>query len=161
MGAIREALSDANGRLLPAVERAGVKAAVRRIEAEGWEVAGSVKYSGNQGIDLRFRGVRANAGRLGLAEAKASAGLRALDVDAFGIRQGSYEFFRTRLARGIAYGDPAQEHLYRQMYSALRSGQVDLFGYFAGSDRLFQFNPNLFNRNANLRSTPGAAVLVP
>jgi hypothetical protein len=158
--AIREALSDANGRLLPSVERSGVKAAIRNVEGEGYELIGSVKYRGNQGIDLTFRGLGENAGRFALAEAKASSGLGSLGVDSLGIRQGSYEFFRTRLARGIAYGDSSAEGLYREIYGALRSGNADIFANFAGSDRLFHLDPGIFRRYVNFRTAPGAATLV-
>jgi hypothetical protein len=159
--AIREALSDSNGRLLPQVERAGIKSAIRATEEQGFELLGSIKYRGNQGIDLSFRGVGKNTGRYALAEAKASSGLSSLETDALGIRQGSYEFFRTRLARGIAYGDSSPKLLYKDMYRALRSGQVDLYGSFAGSDRFFMFDPNIYTRSVNFRNAPGAAVEIP
>jgi hypothetical protein len=161
IAAIRQALSDANGQLLPRVERVGVKSAIRATEERGYELLGSVKYRGNEGIDLSFRGTGPNAGRYALVEAKASSGLAALQTDVLGIRQGSYEFFRTRLARGIAYGDPSSKLLYKDMYSALRSGQADLYGSFAGSDRFFLFDPAVYQRTANFRTTPGAAVEIP
>jgi hypothetical protein len=160
ISAIREALSDANGKLLPKVERVGVKSTIRAIEEQGFELQGSIKYRGNQGIDLAFKGTGTNNGRYALAEAKASSGLGALKNDMFGIRQGSYEFFRTRLARGIAYGDTNMRPVYRSLYEELRTGGVDLYGGFAGSDRLFKFDPNVFNRTVNFRTTPNAATMV-
>jgi RHS repeat-associated protein len=150
-GAIRSALSDANGNLLSAVERQGLKFTIRRVEAQGYSLTGAIKYSGNQGIDLAFAGTGTNAGRFALAEAKASAGLGSLRVDSLGIRQGSVLFFDTRLGRA---GELA-------LQQQLQAGNVDLFGGFAGSGRLFQFDPVLFRRNVNFRTTPGAARLVP
>jgi hypothetical protein len=157
--AIREALSDANGKLLQPVEREGVKHAIREIEKRSYELAGSVKYRGNQGIDLTFRGTAENTGRYALAEAKAGSGLGTLSTDALGIRQGSYEFFRTRLARGIAYGDRASKPFYREVYGALRQGDVDLLGSFAGGNRPpLRFDPSLFERSVDFRKVPGAAM---
>jgi hypothetical protein len=158
---LREALSDSNGRLLSRLERQGLKESIRAIEGQGYRLGGSVKYRGNEGIDLFFEGVGDNVGRIALAEAKAGSGLGRLVSDSLGIRQGSYEFFRTRLARGIAWGDPAKRALYRSLYGSLRSGQADLFGYFAGNRRLYLFDPGLFPTSVNFRSTPGAAIRVP
>src|SRR5215831_5019922 len=74
------------------------------------------------------------AGRFALAEAKASPGLGSLATDASKIRQGSADFFRTRLQKaGRA-----------DLVTELGRGNVDLFGGFAGSGRLFEFNPNVF-----------------
>jgi RHS repeat-associated protein len=147
----REILSDANGRLLSRTERNGVKFTVRRVEELGYDVSGSVKYSGNQGIDLVFEGKGPIAGRIGLAEAKASRGLGSLAVDTQGIRQGSYRFFETRLQRGGRL----------DLLGLLQSGNADLFGGFSGSGRLYQFNPTIFFEDVNFKATPGAAILVP
>jgi hypothetical protein len=148
---IREALSGSNGALLSPAEREGIKFTIRRIEAEGYELGGSVKYSGNQGVDLWFRGTGVNTGRIGLAEAKASSGLGSLTRDTLGIRQGSYDFFDTRLQRGGRL----------DLLNELRTGNADLFGGFSGSGRLYQFDPLLFSRDVNFRTTPGAATLIP
>jgi len=158
---IKEALSDARGRPLGKPETRGVEAAISEVERVGeWRLGGAIKYRGNQGIDLYFHGIGGNAGRFALAEAKASSGLGSLVVDRLGIRQGSHEFFRTRLARAIAYGDPAQKTLYRSIYRSLRSGRVDLLGFFYGSNQLFRFNPSLFKRKVNFKTTPGAAIQI-
>jgi hypothetical protein len=158
--AIREALSDSRGRLLPRVERSGIKSTIRSVEEQGYELLGSVKYRGNQGIDLSFRGTNANAGRFALAEAKTGASRGTLGRDTLGIRQGGYEYARSRLARGIVYGDPAKRAFYRELYGDLRAGNVDLFAGFAASDRLFLMDPTLFNRDVNFLATPGASVRV-
>jgi hypothetical protein len=92
-----------------------------------------------------------SANRFAMAEAKASYGLKSLELDSLGIRQGSYRFFETRLQRAGCV----------DMLNALQSGEVDLYGGFGGSGRLFQFDPNLFFRDANFSTTPGAATLVP
>jgi RHS repeat-associated protein len=147
----RQILSDANGRLLSRTERQGVKFTVRAVEALDYEVNGSAKYSGNRGIDLVFEGKGQNAGRIGLAEAKASRGLGSLAVDTQGIRQGSYRFFETRLQRGGRL----------DLLQLLQSGNADLFGGFSGSGRLYQFNPAIFFEDVNFKTTPGAAILVP
>jgi RHS repeat-associated protein len=151
---IREALTDGAGKPLQRLERSAVRDAIRRVEGENYRLGGSIKYEGNHGIDLYFRGTGSNSGRIAFLESKASGSLSSLSTDVLGIRQGSYEFFRTRLARAIVKGDPAMRNAYRQMYGMLRGGQADMLGYFGGSSRLIRFN---FNRNANFRSTPGAA----
>ena len=110
-----------------------------------------IKYSGNQGIDLAFSGTGGNAGRFALAEAKLSGSLGSLKVDSLGIRQGSFDFFDTRLQRAGRF----------DLQQQLQSGNVDLFGGFANSGRLFQFDPILFPRNVNFSTTPGAATLIP
>jgi len=112
---------------------------------------GAIKIKGNQGIDLSFKGTGTNAGRFALAEAKRSPGLGSLSTDSLGIRQGSFEFFSTRLQRA------GRTDLLLQ----LDDGNVDLFGGFQRSNRLFQFDPDIFIENVNFRKTPGAATLVP
>jgi hypothetical protein len=79
---------------------------------------------------------------------KTVPGTVSLKVDTQLIRQGSIDFFRTRLIRGGRL-DLAAE---------LRAGRVDMFGGFAGSRRLFRFN---FKTNANFRIDRGAAIRVP
>jgi hypothetical protein len=148
--ALRDAVTDSSGRLVSPLERKGLLFTIRRVETLGYRLRGAIKYSGNQGIDLFFEGVDQNAGRFALAEAKASPGLGSLATDASEIRQGSRDFFMTRLERaGRA-----------DLVTALRGGNVDLFGGFAGSGRLFEFNPNVFTRNESLR-TRGAVRLIP
>jgi hypothetical protein len=150
--AIRNALTDASGNPVTAEERAGVLFTIRRVEEQGFRVAGAVKSSGNQGIDVAFQGVGANAGRVALAEAKSSPGLNSLKTDTLGIRQGSYEFFRTRAERAGR----------QDILDALSQGRADLFGGFARSGRLFRFNPALFFDDlvGGFRANPGAATLV-
>jgi len=140
----------------------GLKFTVRSVESEGYQLTGAIKYRGNQGIDLEFagidNGVVNNVGRYALAEAKASISLNSLSTDSLGIRQGSEAFFDTRLERAGRI----------DLRNALANGDVDLFGGFSGSyvngatpnGRLFKFNPNIFTRNENLRTTSGAAVRV-
>src|SRR5262249_52410244 len=96
--ALRDAITDANGNLVSDGEIAGIRYKIERVERLGYRLEGSVKYSGNQGIDLVFSG--GPAGRFALAEAKASRSLSSLKEDVLGIRQGSREFFATRLQRG-------------------------------------------------------------
>lgn len=158
--ALREALTDGHGKLLSSKEREGIASTIRSIEKEGYELLGSVKYQSNHGLDLIFRGVDGNAGRFALAEAKAGAGLGKLVTDSQGIRQGSYEFFRTRLKRGIIHGDPNARALYRTLYSALRAGQADLFAGFAKNNSLFRLNPRFFRENVNFRNAPDAALRI-
>jgi hypothetical protein len=98
-----------------------------------------------------FAGRGHTAGRFALAEAKASAGLGSLKVDRLGIRQGSFDFFDTRLQRAGRFDLQGQLH----------AGNVDLFGGFLRSNRLYQFDPILFSRNVNFGKTPGAAWLIP
>lgn len=149
--AIREALSDNKGKLLTKAGRRGLKYTIRRVEKLGYELTGSVKYKGNQGIDLTFKGVRPGTMRIALAEAKAGGGLGLLEVEELGIRQGSYLFFETRLQRAGRL-DLLQE---------LQSGNAELFGGFAKSKRLFRFDPVAYFRNENFKKNPGAATLVP
>ncbi len=156
--AIRESLTDASGRLLSLDERRGIKFTIREVEAQGYELGGSIKYSGNQGIDLWFNGSAHNVGRFALGEAKASTGLGSLARDAAGIRQGSFEFFNTRLQRGGRL----------DLQQQLQSGNVDLFGGFSGpiangtfpKGKLYQFDPLIFNTDVNFRTTPGAATRI-
>ncbi|EDL62241.1 polymorphic toxin-type HINT domain-containing protein [Gimesia maris] len=151
IASIRDALTDTNGRLLSRAERQGIKFAIRRVESQGFRLDGTAKINGNQGIDLTFSGTGNNAGRFALAEAKSSPGLGSLSRDSLGIRQGSFDFFQTRLERG------GRTDLLLQ----LESGNVDLFGGFQRSGRLFQFDPEIFIRDVNFRTTPGAANLIP
>lgn len=137
--------------MLTLAERRGLKYTIRRVEKLGYELTGSVKYLGNQGIDLTFKGVRPGTMRVALAEAKAGKGLGLLEVDSLGIRQGSYMLFETRLQRAGRL-DLLQE---------LQSGNAELFGGFAESKRLFRFDPVAFFQNENFKKTPGAAILVP
>ncbi|RYH45204.1 MAG: hypothetical protein EON54_16790 [Alcaligenaceae bacterium] len=154
--AIREVFTDASGRLLSLAERRGIKFTVRAVESEGYRLGGSIKYKGNQGVDLWFNGVGNKTGRFGLAEAKASSSLASLERDTLGIRQGSFEFFNTRLQRG------GRLDLQRE----LQSGNTDLFGGFSGrfvnggfpDGKLYQFDPLLFATDVNFRTTPGAAI---
>ncbi len=148
--AIRDALTDTNGNLLTRAERRGVKFTIRRVEAQGYGLDGAIKIRGNQGIDLAFSGRGSNAGRFALAEAKASPGLGSLSRDSLGIRQGSRDFFLTRLKRA------GRQDLIHQF----KMGNVDLFGGFQRSGRLFQLNPDIFKRDINFRQTPGAATLI-
>ncbi|QDH70172.1 hypothetical protein [Marilutibacter alkalisoli] len=156
--AIRDVFTDANGKLLSSVERRGIKFTIRGVESQGFELGGAVKYRGNQGVDLWFTGSGNNVGRYALAEAKASTSLSSLSVDAAGIRQGSFEFFNTRLQRGGRL----------DLQSELLSGNVDLYGGFSGpivrgsfpQGRLFQFDPLIYYTDVNFRLTPGAATLV-
>jgi hypothetical protein len=74
-----------------------------------------------------------------------------LKVDSLGIRQGSFDFFDTRLGRAGEF----------ELQAQLRAGNVDLFGGFARGGRLFQFDPLLFGRTVNFGTTPGAARLIP
>ncbi len=151
VGAATAARTDTSGRLLSRAERQGAKFTIRRVEAQGFELDGAIKISGNQGIALSFRGTGQNAGRFALAEAKRSPGLGSLSRDTLGIRQGSLNFFETRLQRA------GRTDLLMQ----LEAGNVDLFGGFQRSGRLFQFDPAIFIRNENLRTTRGAANLIP
>lgn len=112
---------------------------------------GAIKYRGNQGIDLAFSGFGQNAGRFAFAEAKASGSLGSLRIDRLGIRQGSFEFFKTHLER-------AGRH---DLQLELNAGNIDLFGGFRRSNRLFQFDPSLFEQNVNFGIVPGAARLIP
>jgi hypothetical protein len=81
-----------------------------------------------------------------------------LSTDGLGIRQGSREFFRTRLFRAGR----------TDLREAMFDGKVDLFGGFAGKyvdgklpyGRLFRFNLNIFTKAENLRTTPGAVIKV-
>ena len=148
--AIRDALTDSNGRLLSKAERNGIKFTIRRIEAQGFSLDGAIKFRGNQGIDLSFTGIGQNTGRFALAEAKASGGLGSLSRDALGIRQGSFRFFETRLERAGRI----------DLLDELGAGNVDLFGGFQGSNRLFQFDPVDFFDDVNFRTTPSAARLI-
>ncbi|QDU14179.1 hypothetical protein CA11_19830 [Gimesia maris] len=151
IASIRDALTDTNGRLLSRAERQGIKFTIRRVESQGFRLDGAVKINGNQGIDLALSGTGNNAGRFALAEAKRSPGLGSLTRDSLGIRQGSFDFFQTRLERA------GRTDLLLQ----LESGNVDLFGGFQRSGRLFQFDPDIFIRDVNFRTTPGAANLIP
>jgi hypothetical protein len=151
IAAIRDALSDANGNLLTKAERDGIKFTIRRVEAQGYSLDGSVKFSGNRGMDLVFSGTGHNASRFALAEAKASGSLGSLKVDRLGIRQGSFDFFDSRLQRAGRF----------DLQHALQAGNVELFGGFLRSNRLFRFDPILFQRNVNFGKTPGAATLIP
>lgn len=137
--------------MLTKAERDGIKFTVRRVEAQGYSLDGAIKFNGNQGIDLAFSGSGRNAGRFALAEAKASGSLGSLKVDSLGIRQGSFDFFDTRLQRAGRF----------DLQQQLQAGNVDLFGGFMKSGRLFQFDPILFQRNVNFGKTPGAARLIP
>jgi len=55
-----------------------------------------------------------------------------------------------------------------ELLNALTNGDVDLFAGFSGpyvngatpSGRLFKIDPNIFTKNENLRTTPGAVVRV-
>ncbi len=147
--AIRDALSDGKGRLLSRAELDGVKFTIRGVERQGFRLDGAIKYRGNQGIDLAFS--NGPGGRFALAEAKSSRGLGSLSVDSLGIRQGSFDFFSTRLQRAGR----------TDLLNQLNAGNVDLFGGFSGSGRLFQFDPNVFVRNINFRTSPAAATLLP
>jgi hypothetical protein len=151
IAAIRDALTDENKKLLSPVERQGVKFTIRRVEAQGYSLDGAIKYRGNQGIDLSFTGTGQNAGRFALAEAKVSSGLGSLKVDSLGIRQGSFDYFDTRLQRAGEFS----------LQQQLQMGNVDLFGGFQKSGRLFLFDPTIFQRNVNFITTPGAAILIP
>jgi len=92
-----------------------------------------------------------------LAEAKAGAGLGKLVVDASGYRQGSLRFFESRLARAVGEGVPEATEL----RTALANSRVDLFGGFKASNKLYQFDPNVFIDYVNFKLVPGAAILVP
>ena len=149
--AIRDALSDSNGRLLRSrQERQGIKFTIREIEKLDFELQGSIKFRGNQGIDLEFRGIGSNQGRLALAEAKSSPSRKSLKVDSQGIRQGSLAFFQSRVIRAGRF----------DLRDQLQAGNVDLFGGFSGSNRLFQFNPTVFQKDINFITNPNAAVQV-
>jgi RHS repeat-associated protein len=145
---VKEALSDETGRFLGKAERLGVKHTIRRVEKLGYELEGSIKYRGNQGIDLVFR--RGDTGRLALAEAKYSGGLGSLAKDTLGIRQGSFRFFETRLERAGRF----------DLLDKLRSGSVDLYGGFYRSGKLYRFDAAVFYSNVNFRLTQGAAILL-
>jgi RHS repeat-associated protein len=157
---IRAALSNERGDLLGKEELAGVKGAIREIERQGFELAGSIKYRGNQGIDLVFRGVGPNSGKFALAEAKASSGLASLALDTRGIRQGSRKFFESRLARARAWGDPAQRPFIRQVYRELKRNNVELFGYFNNGNKLFRFDPTIFIKDVNFNRSRRAAIKI-
>jgi glycine betaine/choline ABC-type transport system substrate-binding protein len=47
------------------------------------------------------------------------------------------------------------------LVDALDAGDVDAFGGFSESGRLFKFNLDIFVDDVNFRTTPGAATLVP
>ncbi len=153
--AIREALTDSNGVLLSPAERRGIKFTTREVEKLGFRLDGAVKTGGNQGIDLRFSARSEEGPRFALAEAKESAGLNSLKVDSLGIRQGSNDFFRTRLQRAIDQ-DPESRAL-QDLLDALEDGDAALFGGFRRSGRLFQFDPEVFRRNVDFRKDRGAA----
>jgi hypothetical protein len=148
--AIRSALSNSNGVLLSRTERQGIKFTIREVEKLDYELQGAIRYNGNQGIDLSFKGVGANQGRFALAEAKAGASRSTLTRDAAGVRQGSRAFFESRLTTAGRF----------DLVDALRGGEVDLFGGFYRSQRLFQFDTDVFQRDVNFIQTPAAARLI-
>jgi hypothetical protein len=155
IGATRSAFSGTT-----AAERVGLKFTTRRVEKLGFRLRGSIKASGNQGIDLAFdrtaRGVLKGRSKLAFAEAKKSASRSSLKTDRLGIRQGSFDFFDTRLSRAGRL----------DLRGQLRAGKADLYGGFAGRNppqtgRLFQFNADVFKTYVNFAKEPGAAKLIP
>jgi len=68
-----------------------------------------------------------------------------------GIRQGSFHFFDSRLRKAGRF----------DLQHALQAGNIELFGGFLRSSRLFRFDPILFQRNVNFGKTPGAATVIP
>jgi RHS repeat-associated protein len=148
--ALRSALTDSMGRPLSAEEREGLLYGIERIEALGYELQGSIKYSGNQGIDLHFEGLFENAGRHALAEAKRSGSLASLKRDVHLVRQGSFDFFASRLTNAG-----------RQDLLGVLNTDVDMFVSLARSDRLFRVNPAHFITDANFRRDRQALTLIP
>jgi len=131
IAAIRSALSDENRKLVSKEEREGLKFTIRRVEENGYELKGAVKYNGNQGIDLEFEGTGINAGRTALAEAKRSKSLGSLKTDTQGIRQGTRDFNLDRAAKADR----------PDLVQAINQGQVDMFVGLQRSERLVQINP--------------------
>jgi hypothetical protein len=119
---------------------------IRGVESQGYRLTGAIKTSGNQGIDLAFRGRRHLRGRFALAEAK--SGRFHLDVDTKGIQQASFRFFETRLA---AAGR-------RDLLAALYSGRIDSFGGYAGKSHLWKFDLALFRKRLDFRTRAGRAA---
>ncbi len=169
---VQHAVTSKSGKGIDWREMIGVDYTIKRItEHFSYRLIGAVKTRGNQGIDLIFEGVGPNAGKFALAEAKASRGLSALKKDKLGIRQGSLDFFITRLERA----GPEYDHI--RTLLANGTGMVELFGGFAGglvrrtaklkagtggfvNGRLYRFNPAHFNTTANFRKTPAAATCI-
>jgi RHS repeat-associated protein len=155
---IRDALTNAAGKPLTAEERAGVTFAIRRMEAQGgWELVGSLKYSGNQGIDLVFRGTGANAGQFAVTEAK--AGRFSLKVDELGIQQASRDFIATRLSRAQRAGITQVGNVpIADLQTALAQGRIRSFGAFAGNAKLYEFDLRHFLSRTDFRTAAGAAM---
>jgi hypothetical protein len=105
---------------------------------------------GNKGIDPFFTGRGAGSAKFALAEAKASFGLNSLAVDSLGYRQGSRNFFLSRL----------QWAGRTDLMSAFYQGDVEFFRGFEKSRRLVRFNPNAFVNDANFRTNKVAIIML-
>ncbi|MCO6045269.1 hypothetical protein NG895_15260, partial [Aeoliella sp. ICT_H6.2] len=126
---IREAGSLSEGK--------GVVHAFREMKRLGYSLEDvSLHYRGNQGLDLIF----SNSGRHAVVEAKHGSYLSSLRTYS-GLRQGSLRYNVSRLNRYLDYGDGTHNAFVNQLLNEAATGQLESFGTFYRSGRIFELPP--------------------
>uniref|UniRef100_UPI0036F2CDB1 RHS repeat-associated core domain-containing protein n=1 Tax=Tautonia marina TaxID=2653855 RepID=UPI0036F2CDB1 len=116
-------------------EAKGVVNSFREMKRLGYELQDvSLRYRGNQGLDLIFH----NGSRHAVVEAKHGKSLSLLKTDKGCLRQGSLDYNISRLERYIQYGDGTHNHLANQLLNEAYIGQLESFGTFYRSGRVLE-----------------------
>lgn len=116
-------------------EAKGVVYAFRAMKRLGFELQDvSLKYKGNQGLDLIF----SDGARHAVVEAKHGASLNSLTTDINGLRQGTLAYNVDRLRKYLKYGDGTHNKLANQLIAEGQTGQLESFATLYRSGRAFE-----------------------
>ncbi|CAN7568470.1 Ig-like domain repeat protein [Acidovorax sp. LjRoot129] len=116
-------------------EAKGVVYAFREMKRLGFQLEDvSLKYRGNQGLDLVF----SNQGKYAIVEAKHGKYLSSLETYAGGLRQGSVDYNISRLERYVQYGDGKNVTFANRLLNDAYSGQLDSFATMYRGKSLYQ-----------------------
>jgi YD repeat-containing protein len=108
-------------------EAKGVVHATREMERLGYKLEDvSLKFRGNQGVDLVF----SKGDDFAIAEAKHGGSLSALAKDSRGLRQGSNDYNISRLERYLKYGDGTYNATANQLLNKAYNNDLKSFASF-------------------------------
>lgn len=102
----------------------------------------SLKYRGNQGLDLVF----SSQGRYAVVEAKHGSSLSSLKTYSGNLRQGSNNYNVSRLQRYLDFGDGKHDALVNQMLNEAAKGRLESFATFYRGGRTFQLPTQLHSQ---------------
>lgn len=123
----RDVLLNQIGEASTLSEAKGVVYAFREMKRLGFQLEDiSLKYRGNQGLDLTF----SKGSQYAIVEAKHGKYLSSLDTYAGGLRQGSVDYNISRLERYLQYGDGKNAAFANRLLTDAYSGKLDSFATF-------------------------------